>query len=451
MRFRIPSDLSELLSTGLWRSAGSLGIKMATAGLTYLTYVVLSRTMTTLDYGNFAIGLSLATVVAIVASLGQQTAILRLWSEETVAGRQDRAIAAIRSGSTLTILASLVVSALLIAGAFIAATVASMPDGVLHFYAAAALVLPMALAEYQSSALRAQDSVWTALAPRDLLWRIALPLIAFLLAVRGIALTGPQALLLAAGTLLAALAVQGLLARLQGRWLAPALTGVGSFWRERGSMSRWFLYGAVIDTVALNADTLIVGLLLDQEAAATYFNASRTAGLMTLFTYAATLVIAPMLARYFHAGDMRKAQAITAVSAWSGFAFSLFAFLVFVLFGGFVLAIFGPGYADGWGVLVVLSFGLLFDAATGSSRTTMMMTGHERAYVYFSGAATVLGLAAQIAVIPTYGLLGAALVNMAVRIVTQLSIGWYCIARIGIDPTIFGFLRINRVPGGARA
>ena len=45
MRLTIPADLSALLRTGLWRSVASLGIKVATAGLTYLTYVVLSRTM----------------------------------------------------------------------------------------------------------------------------------------------------------------------------------------------------------------------------------------------------------------------------------------------------------------------------------------------------------------------------------------------------------------------
>ncbi|WP_375450837.1 lipopolysaccharide biosynthesis protein [uncultured Devosia sp.] len=446
----IPADLSSLLRTGMTRSLSSLLIKVATAGLTYIAYVVLSRTMSGLEYGTFAIGLSLATVLAVLAGLGQQTAILRLWPEEIAAGHPDRAAAAIRSGASLTILASLATAILLIVTAAIGAAVTPITDGVLHLYACAVLILPLALAEYQSSALRAQGSLWTALVPRDLLWRTALPLAVLLLAGYGIALTGPQALLLAAGVLLVALAGQSLLARRQGRQLVPALRGVQAFWRQRGQLSRWFLYGAVIDAVALNADTLLVGLQLPPDAAATYFNASRTAGLMTLFTYAATLVIAPLLSGYFRAGDRRKAQAITTVSAWSGFAFSLGAFAVFALFGDRVLAIFGPGYADGWGVLLLLSFGLLFDAGTGSSRTTMMMTGHERAYVAIAGVATGLGLLAQVAIIPAYGLLGAAAANMMVRIATQLAIGLYCVARIGIDPTIFGVLRLARQPSAVR-
>ena len=43
---KIPADLSALLKTGLTRSLTSLLIKVATAGLTYLAFVVLSRTMT---------------------------------------------------------------------------------------------------------------------------------------------------------------------------------------------------------------------------------------------------------------------------------------------------------------------------------------------------------------------------------------------------------------------
>lgn len=448
MRLPIPADLKSLVSSGLSKSLASLLIKVATAGLTYLTYVVLSRTMSVLDYGNFAVGLSLATVLSIVALLGQQTVVLRLWPEAMLKGDTEAAVTAVRAGSALTILASLAVGALLFAGALLVNTVRPQPDGVLHFVAAAVLVLPLSLAEFQSSALRAQGSLWTALVPRDLLWRIVLPLAVLLLATAGIRLDGPQALLLSAALLLAALLAQLLLAAQKQRPLAPRFAELQKFWAQHASVSRWLLYGAIISTVALNIDTLVVGILVDESSAGIYFNASRTAGLMTLFTYAATLVVAPMLARFFREGDMRKAQAITVVSAWSGFAFSVFAFLCFLGFGRQILTIFGPSYADGWAILIILSIGLLFDAATGSSPSAMMMTGHERAYVAISGVTTLLGLVAQIAIIPVYGIVGAALANMAVRIVTQVLCGWWCITRIGLDATIFGVLRINRVVTG---
>lgn len=197
------SDLRQLLRTGLSKSLVSLVIKVATAGLTYAMYVILSRSMGVSEYGYFAFGLALATILSIGANFGQQTAILRYWPEAMVGGRPDEALVALRSGGAITIIAGLAVSLALI---LMASGVAGFGGGsVVHLYAAAALILPMALAEYWSSALRAQGSVWTALGPRDLIWRLALPLCVLALTGLGVGLAGWEALLLTAGILAAAL------------------------------------------------------------------------------------------------------------------------------------------------------------------------------------------------------------------------------------------------------
>ena len=193
-------------------------------------------------------------------------------------------------------------------------------------------------------------------------------------------------------------------------------------------------------------DIIFVGLLVAPAAAGVYFNAFRTAGLLTLFMFAITLVVAPMVAQHFHAGDMRKAQAITALCAWAGFLFSLVVFAGFLLFGEQVMALFGGSHEQGTLLLVILSVGLLFDAATGPSRIVMMMTGHEREYVRIFGTVIVLGMIIQIPVIMTYGVVGAAVVNSLARIAAQLAIAWYSHRRIGLDTTLLGAFLVNRLP-----
>lgn len=445
MRLRIPSDLSALLTTGLWRSVGSLGIKVATAGLTYLTYVVLSRTQTPDEYGHFAFGLALATVLAIAASAGQPTAILRLWPEENVAGRPDKAIGAVRAGSMLTILCSLAIALGLVLLVFLFSHVVPFTGTANHFYGAAFLILPMALAEFNSAALRAQGSLWTALVPRDILWRLALPAAVLGLFAMGVVLSGPDALVLSAALLMGALGLQFWNAQQRGYALRPALAGTRRYWAERGKISRWLLLGALIETAALNADVILVGLMMNLESSAIYFNAFRTAGLMTLFTFAIELVIAPMVAQHFHAGEMRKAQAITALCSWAGFAFSLVIFAGFVGFGDPILSLFGPAYAEGTLVLILLAFGLLFDAATGPSKIVMMMTGHERPYVTIFGSIMALGFLVQIAVIPAFGIVGAAAANMGARIVAQLAIALWCRYRIGLDTSLLGVFAVRAI------
>lgn len=442
-RLIIPGDLSALLRTGLWRSLGSLGIKVATAGLTYLTYVVLSRTQTPDEYGHFAFGLALATILAILAGAGQPLAVLRLWSERRGKGDEAGARHAIAAGSGVTIGASLAVAALLCLLAFAARPFLPAGETVSHFYAAAIIVLPLALAEYNSSALRAQGSLWTALLPRDIGWRLALPVLVLLLFAAGVVLSGPDALVLAAVLLLGALALQMWTAMRRGYAILPEIAPMRAHWHRWGGLSRWLLLGALIETVALNADVILVGLMLDLESSGLYFNAFRTAGLMTLFTFAIELVIAPMVAEHYHAGNMRQAQAVVALCSWAGFIFSLAVFALFAGFGDAVLGLFGPDYAGGWLVLALLSFGLLFDAATGPSKIVMMMTGHERPYVVIFGITMGLGLLVQIAAIPFFGVVGAAAVNMTARILAQIGIALWCRQRIGLDTSLFGVLSIR--------
>ena len=441
------SDLRALLRSGLSKSLVSLLIKVATAGLTYLSYVILSRLMGITEYGYFAFGLSLATILAIGANFGQQTAILRYWPAEMVAGHPSKALAALRSGGALTIIAGLAISlGLILVGV---GTAAAGQGPVLHLYAAAVLILPLALAEYWSSALRAQGSVWTGLSPRDLIWRTALPLAVVALWYSGVALSGWAALLLTAAVLALALALQSVLARARHYEIAAGFGGLGGYWAEHGKASRSFFFGTVLDSAALNMDIIFVGLLVTPAAAGVYFNAFRTAGLLTLFMFAITLVVAPMVARHYHAGEMRKAQAITALCAWAGFLFSLVVFLGFLLFGDQVMSLFGGSHEQGALLLVILSVGLLVDAATGPSRIVMMMTGHERAYVYLFGAVIVAGMIVQVPVIMAWGAVGAAVVNTLARIGAQLAIAIYSRRRIGLDTTLLGALLVNRLPDHA--
>jgi O-antigen/teichoic acid export membrane protein len=436
------SDLRSLLRDGLSKSLVSLVIKVATAGLTYGMYVILSRLLGVTEYGYFAFGLSLATILAIGANYGQQTAILRYWPEEMVAGRPQKAIEALRSGGAVTIVAGLGICVLL---AGVGAVSAGFGAEANHIYAAATLILPLALAEYWSSALRAQGSVWTALSPRDIIWRLGLPLVVVALWYAGVTLSGAGALLLTAAVLGLSLALQYLLAGARDYEIAVGTGGLGAYWRAHGTSSRSFFLGTVLDSAALNVDIILVGLLVAPAAAGIYFNAFRTAGLLTLFMFAITLVVAPMVARHYHAGEMRKAQAITALCAWAGFVFSLAVFAGFLLFGDLILGLFGAGQEQGKLILILLSVGLLFDAATGPSRIVLMMTGHERAYVRIFGSIVVAGMLVQLAVIPVFGLVGAAVMNMIARAAAQLAIAWFAHRRIGLDTTLLGAFLVNRL------
>ncbi len=432
------SEIKSVVRAGLMKSLVSLLIKVATAGLTYLMFVALSRSMGDVAYGQFAFGFALATMLAIGAAMGQQTAILRFWPEDKVANAPEKALNALKSGWALVLLAGAGLSAVLALVALLLGLIGSEPGAFLHLFGAALLILPMAAAEYGSSVLRAQGSVWSALLPRDILWRILVPGIVWPLYLQGADLSGLAALALSAVLLSFALALQFFVGKRQGYANGVSFGGLRNYWSERGKASRWFLIGTVVDSAALNVDVVLVGLMVAAESAGIYFNAFRTAGLMTLFMFAITLVIAPMVSRHYHAKEMRRAQAVTSFCAWAGFIFSVGIFIVFAFYGDLILSLFGATYAQGHIILIILSVGLLADAATGPTRIVMMMTGHERDYVRIFGTIMGIGFVLQLITIPLFGLLGAAIVNAASRIIAQTAIAWWTRKNVGIDTSLFG-------------
>lgn len=438
------SGVRAVVKLGLQRSVLSLFIKLATAGLTYAMLVVFSRTMDVHEYGLFAFGFSLATLLAIGASMGQQTAILRYWPEDEGRGDGEGALASLRAGWALTLIGGVGLTVLLCLSAYVYGRVGPGLDAVMHVFAASLLIVPMAAAEYGSSALRAQGSVLTALLPRDIYWRASVPLVVWALFMFGLKLSGVAALALAASVLTLVMILQIALSRMHGYANDIGFSRLGAYWRDRGKASRWFLLGTVVDSAALNMDIVLVGLFIAAESAGLYFNAFRTAGLMTLFLFAIIQVIAPMLSRHYHAGEMRKARAVTSFCAWAGFIFSLAVFALYALFGDVILSLFGEHFAEGTSVLLILSLGLLVDAATGPTRIVMNMTGHERQYVMIFGTVMGLGFLVQLAIIPLFGLVAAAGVNAGARIISQIALVIWARRHVGIDPSVLGVFSIGK-------
>ena len=433
------TDIRSIVKSSLTKSVASLLIKVMAAGLTYVMFVALSRAMSETNYGQFAFGFSLATILAIGASMGQQIAILRFWPEENGKDKPKKARSALSAGWAIVIIASIIISTSLILIALLGGLIKTEITYFTYIIAAAILIFPLALAEYGGSALRAQGSVWTALTPRDVIWRASVPILVGVLFFYGIKLTGAQALLLSALTLSVALLMQFLISKRQGYYNIISFSPLKTYWSERGKISLWFFISSVLDIAALNVDIILVGIFVSVESAGLYFNAFKTAGLMTLFMWAITLVIAPMVAKHYYAGEMKKAQAITSFCTWAGFIFSIGIFIVFFLFGDLILSLFGETYAEGKIILLLLSAGLLMDAATGPTRIVMMMTGHEKAYVGIFGIIMLIGFAFQIALIPSYGIIGAATINMITRIIAQIAIAYWSYKKIGLNTTLWGF------------
>lgn len=433
LRSRLGEDvfIRSLVSSGL----AALLIKIATAGLSYLMFVFFARFMSSGEFGRFAFGFSLATALAAFAAAGLSTAVLRFWPEYQVGGRADLASSFIRwgwwgtfGGSLVTALGLMAVSLLL--GQRTTAEAA-------YYGSVGLLMTAIALSEFGASALRADGRTIIALAPRDILWRIALMLALGLLGMAKVKLDAVAGLFLAGALLAVIIAIQSV-------WSLGMTRGGKAFSAPAEIRSKWFKAlwpmwgGGVLFAMVQQFDVVVVGLFLTPQQSGSYFAALRTASLLGLMLIAGSMVGAPLIARYYHAGSRAQLARLCHVLSVCIALPTLLGLIFLVVAGRWLLAMFDTSFADAYFLLLILAAGIAFDAVCGPTAVFLQMIGRERDYLKMMALCYAATLAAQCLLTPLIGPLGAALPNMLGLI------GWNIWAlrllrlELGLDCSIFG-------------
>lgn len=427
--------LKKLASKG----APALVIKIATAGLTFVMFVLLARWLTPEEYGRYATLFTLGTFLGYVIVGGLHTLALRRLPELDHHQRPDTAARLVRDGYLTIIMLAASLAALAWIGAAALGGVAGPPAW--SPLIAILLAAPFALAEYQSNILRGWGSVHTALLPRDVAWRILT-----ILAVGGLTLTGLRLGALEAFAITAATLFVLVLAQFAlGLSRAPA----GAFEAARtGAVqpisllieARWLWAAAVASALIAQLGVVSVGMVLGDVDAGRFFAAQRTSALLSLPLIAAEIVGGPLIARAWAARNTREIQNICNYIVIGITIPTLAGLLFFILFGGHLMSLFGHEYASTKGILLIMSVGTLINALCGPTAVIMLMTGNERSFVGYYASAQLVGLALVTGLAATAGVNGAAVASAASVIIWNLAVRQWSVRRLGIDPTAASFL-----------
>jgi O-antigen/teichoic acid export membrane protein len=113
--------------------------------------------------------------------------------------------------------------------------------------------------------------------------------------------------------------------------------------------------------------------------------------------------------------------------------------------GPWLLALFGNDYRSEYDTLMVLATVSAFATLAGPGGMMMLTMGRERLYLTLVVGALAIRVAALVVLVPTMGILGAAIaVGIAILpfvvVVTVL-----CIRDIGVDPSILSIFRKTRI------
>lgn len=157
----------------------------------------------------------------------------------------------------------------------------------------------------------------------------------------------------------------------------------------------------------------VLGIFASAEAVGIYYAAARTASLSTLVLFAFSGIFSPMIANLHSNGLMdHLGRLYKDVSRWT-FTGSLAVFLLTVLLSKDIMAVFGEAFVSGWPAMVLIATAYLFSSSVGHAGRLLAMTGHQKIVMLSTVVATIGGVVITFALVPSFGLMGAAAATAA--------------------------------------
>lgn len=424
---------SRLAREAVW----SFILKAASAGLGFMTTVVLARLLGAEGYGIYAYAYALITLLAMPAHAGLPNLIVRETARALAEGRPGRVKGAWRWAGRVVALIS--IGLVGVVGPILVIWQGGWDTPAGQTMAWALLLVPlMALGNLRGAALRGLKQIVAGQLPEFVL-RPGF----FLLFVGGGAFLWRDGL--SASDAMALHVLASLLAFGIGAWLlwrhvpesvrrtTPEIEARGWLWS-----STTFALMAGFSVVNNQAGTVILGLFETPDAVGRYRVAVQVAALAAFGLQAINMVVAPRFAELWAKGKKARLQRLVTSSAQVVLGFNVLVTLAFVLVGRpFFEIVFGHEFGGSYGPLLVLLVGQMVNSAAGSVGYLLNMTGHERDTAMGMGVAVVLNLMLNLALVPLLGIMGAAIATAASMALWNALLWWRVWQRLGINSLAF--------------
>lgn len=429
LKARIGSDAESRESA--FAALKVLIIRCLGAALAYGSQVLLARVLGQTDYGIFALVWVWILVLGHLSPLGFAQAVCRFAPHYEARDEDALLRGFLHTGAFFVAGASI---GLALVGAAILWFAAPIIEAVYILpFAIALMVFPLfALQDYVENIARAFNWTIIAITPPFVIRHglIGLGVLsAFLLGL-------PVSASLAIGVVLLATLVS-LLVQTAFVWLR--LRKVVTPGPRRQRIREWFTTAIplvfVDGTLILfsNADILILSLFVEPATIAVYFAASRILQLVAFVQYAATAATAQRFTALNARGDASTLSKLARTTTQLTLFASAAAAAAIYLAAPFLLDLFGAGFGGAMPVLAILMVGLIAQAFAGPGEDLMNMLGEERACAITCVGALVLNILLNFALIPGFGIIGAAIAT-AVSIGTRSLILTYLVKRkLGLD------------------
>ncbi|WP_337269403.1 lipopolysaccharide biosynthesis protein [Oryzifoliimicrobium ureilyticus] len=408
----------------------AFAIRIASAGLAFLSQIALARLMGEYQYGIFVFVWVLIVLCGDLCCFGFHIAIIRFLPQY----KADGAFAEIRGlTGTARVFALVSGTCLMLAGM---AFLHFFGDRIEPYYLLPAfiglLAMPMVtLGDMLEGTSRANHWPIMALGPVYLVRPLLI-----------IVFMGAAALAGAPATAVTAMQVA---------LLATYVTALGQYaatlFRLRRhydsgprkiELARWFGVAGPIFLVEAagflltNSDVVVVGIFLEPHNVAIYFAAAKTMALVHFIMFSVKAASGPRFATIMAEGSQSKlAEAAGEAARWT-FWPALALGLVILAFGHLLLSLFGGAFTAGYVLMGILLCGILMKALVGPAETLLMMAGRQNICVCVYAAVLSANVVLNVVLIPHFGIVGTAVATASAMAFEALLLHIACRHALGI-------------------
>ncbi|MCQ2003096.1 oligosaccharide flippase family protein [Rhizobium sp. NRK18] len=410
-------------------------IRVVSAGIAFISQVILARMMGEFEYGIFVYVWVLVITFGDFACLGFNTTVIRFLPEYEAAGDHAK----VRGMAFTARLFALVAASLLLAGglAFLHVFGTSLPPYYVAPVFLGLFALPMiALGDVLDGTARANRWPINALSPTFVI-RPTLIIVFMAIAVK---FGEPRTAVTAMVAALAATYVTTV-----GQFVVVTIRLGKRFLKGDHSIhfGTWFKVALPIffiegfSFLLTNSDVVIVGIYLPPNDVAIYFAAAKTMALVQFVFFSVKAAAGPRFSTLFARNDLAGLASFANQTArwtfWPSLAIGIFVLLA----GKLILSLFGEAFTAGYALMAILFLGPLFKSMIGPAESLLTMSGRQKACVAVYFGALIVNVALNMTLIPLWGLTGAAIATTGAILVETILL--HLAVRLALGISLFVF------------
>jgi O-antigen/teichoic acid export membrane protein len=417
-------------------AGGAFLIRVFSAGLIYLSQILLARWMGSFEFGIYVYVWTLVAVIGDVSDLGFATSAQRFVPEYAKRGALDLLRGFLSRSRWMAVGSASVIAAIVIITVHVLAPY--LPNYLVLPLSIAGATLPFyGLMQMQDGIARSYNWIHVALLPPFVVRHVimlTIVLAAYLLHFPATAETAVIAV--AVALMLTVVGQTFVLNRKLARAVPPGpKTYEVKTWL---SISLPILIVEGFYLLLTNVDIVLLEHFRSPDDVAVYYAAAKTLALISFVHFAVSAAVGHRFSEYHVIKDHDRLKEILADSIRWTFWASLAACIIMLAMGRPLLSLFGLRFVDGFQLMLILAAGLMARASVGPIERLLNMLGEQRACAAVYAAAFVLNLVLCMVLIPRIGVDGAAVATSTALIVESILLFVVTKRRLGFHVFIWG-------------